>query len=269
MISRAIAFASAMSEPTSSPSQSVRPLRPTTVRRGSTTKSRAPLRTPLRTWWKKIGCVSRAFEPQRRIDVRLLDLPVGRRAAARSEHRRQTDDAGGVSGAVAAVDVVGADHLARELLRQEVHLVGRLRAGEDPEGRRRVRARIARRRPSAARSSASSQVAGRSSPSVAHERRRQAALRGCSHWFPSESLCGTGVAAKPHDTGVLGPAWVLSVARRPPGRSAAGRSVVGRSARGSAARRPRGASPGVAPADGVHGRLCPPRAGVRQREDPA
>ena len=117
--------------------------------------------TPLRRWWKKIGCVSRAFEPQRRIDVRLLDLPIGRRAAARSEHRRQTDDAGRVSGAVAAVDVVRAHDLARELLGEEVHLVRRLRAREDPEGRRRVRRASRGRRPSAARSSASSQVAGR------------------------------------------------------------------------------------------------------------
>ena len=37
------------------------------VRRGSMTKSRAPLCTPLSRWWKKIGCVSRALEPQRRI----------------------------------------------------------------------------------------------------------------------------------------------------------------------------------------------------------
>src|SRR5207253_8940607 len=34
------------------------------VRRGSTAYSRAPLRTPRSRWWKKIGCVSRAFEPQ-------------------------------------------------------------------------------------------------------------------------------------------------------------------------------------------------------------
>ena len=29
--------------------------------------SRAPLRTPFSRWWKKIGCVSRAFDPQSRI----------------------------------------------------------------------------------------------------------------------------------------------------------------------------------------------------------
>ena len=37
------------------------------VRRGSTAYSRAPLRTPRRRWWKKIGCVSRALLPHRTI----------------------------------------------------------------------------------------------------------------------------------------------------------------------------------------------------------
>ena len=97
--------------------------------------------------------------------VRLLDLAVRRRPAARSEHRRQTDDARCVSGAVTRVDVVRAHHLARELLRQEVHLVRRLRAREDPERRRRVRL-AGPREPAATVSSASSQEAGRSaSPS--------------------------------------------------------------------------------------------------------
>ena len=66
MISRAIVFESAMSEPTSRPSQRSAHCAEA-VRRGSTTISRAPLCTPLRRWWKKIGCVSRAFEPQRRM----------------------------------------------------------------------------------------------------------------------------------------------------------------------------------------------------------
>ena len=66
MISRAIVFESAMSEPTSSPSQRSAQSADG-VLRGSTAKSRAPLRTPLRRWWKKIGCVSRAFEPHRRM----------------------------------------------------------------------------------------------------------------------------------------------------------------------------------------------------------
>ena len=40
------------------------PTRPSDVRRGSTAYSRAPLWTPRRRWWKKIGCVSRALLPQ-------------------------------------------------------------------------------------------------------------------------------------------------------------------------------------------------------------
>ena len=66
MISRAIVCESAMSEPTSSPSQRSAHAADE-VRRGSTTNRRAPAWTPLRRWWKKIGWVSRAFEPQRRM----------------------------------------------------------------------------------------------------------------------------------------------------------------------------------------------------------
>src|SRR5215207_7522814 len=36
------------------------------VRRGSTTYNRAPFWIPLRRWWNQIGCASRAFEPQRK-----------------------------------------------------------------------------------------------------------------------------------------------------------------------------------------------------------
>src|SRR4029079_11430320 len=55
--------------------------------------------------------------------IRLLDLLIGRRATARTEYRRQTDDARSVSSAVARVDVVRPHHRADELLGQEVHLV--------------------------------------------------------------------------------------------------------------------------------------------------
>ena len=77
-------------------------------------------------------------------EIGLLDLLVGAGAAPGPEHRRQTDDAGCVSGPVAAVDVVRADRDARELLRHEVHLVRRLRAAEQAE-----RVRAARRNRSA------------------------------------------------------------------------------------------------------------------------
>ncbi len=63
MISRAIVFESAMSVPTSIPSQRS-PNAADSVRRGSTTTSRAPHSSPRRTWWKKIGWAARAFEPQ-------------------------------------------------------------------------------------------------------------------------------------------------------------------------------------------------------------
>src|SRR5215207_2348272 len=66
MISRAIAFARAISDPTSSPSQ-LSAHSADEVRRGSIAYRRAPLWTALRTWWKKIGCVSRALLPQRTI----------------------------------------------------------------------------------------------------------------------------------------------------------------------------------------------------------
>src|SRR5581483_3292 len=63
--------------------------------------------------------------------VRVTDLLVGARAAACTEHRRQTDDAGRVSGSVTAVDVVGVQDDPCELLRGVVELVRRLRAAED------------------------------------------------------------------------------------------------------------------------------------------
>src|SRR3990170_3093874 len=61
-ISRAIVFESAMSDPTSIPSHRSAHCAEV-VLRGSTTIRRAPFRMPFRTWWKKIGCVSRAFDP--------------------------------------------------------------------------------------------------------------------------------------------------------------------------------------------------------------
>ena len=75
--------------------------------------------------------------PPEQDDVRFLDLPVGVRPPTGPEHRRQTGDTRRVSRAVAAIDVVAAEHHARELLRDEVHLVRALGATEHPE---RVRA---------------------------------------------------------------------------------------------------------------------------------
>ena len=66
MISRAIAFASATSLPTLRPSH-VSAHCADVVRRGSIAYMRAPLWIAFSTWWKKIGCASRALEPQSRI----------------------------------------------------------------------------------------------------------------------------------------------------------------------------------------------------------
>jgi hypothetical protein len=62
MISRPTALASAMSVPTSSGSHSSAHWA-VDVRRGSTEYIRAPFFNPCNTWWKKIGCVLRAFDP--------------------------------------------------------------------------------------------------------------------------------------------------------------------------------------------------------------
>jgi hypothetical protein len=60
-------------------------------------------------------CLAR-IRPPKNDEVSLLDLPVGARAAAGSENRRQTGDAGGVSSAIATVDVVASHHRAGEFL---------------------------------------------------------------------------------------------------------------------------------------------------------
>lgn len=67
-------------------------------------------------------------------DVDFLDLPVGDRPSSCSEDRRQTDDAGSVSGSIAGVDIVRPHHRPGEFLRQVVDLVGGFRAREHAEG---------------------------------------------------------------------------------------------------------------------------------------
>jgi hypothetical protein len=71
--------------------------------------------------------------------VGLGDLLIRARAAARSEYRRQTGDAGSVSGAVAAVDIIAPHDSARELLREKIQFVGRLGAAEQAESVRSAR----------------------------------------------------------------------------------------------------------------------------------
>ena len=77
--------------------------------------------------------------------VGLFDFLVRSCAATRSEDRRQTGDAGSVSGAVTAIDVVAADNDAGKLLAQEIQFVGCLGAAE--EGRLPLLPRRSRRPP--------------------------------------------------------------------------------------------------------------------------
>ena len=67
MISRATAFASGMSVPTSSPSQRSAHCADGGAARVDDDQLRAACARAFSTWWKKIGCASRAFEPQRTI----------------------------------------------------------------------------------------------------------------------------------------------------------------------------------------------------------
>src|SRR5580765_5992984 len=71
-------------------------------------------------------------------DIGLLDLLEGASAPPGSKHSRQTDDARSVSGPVAAIDIVAADHHAGKLLGHEVHFVGALGATKKPKGARAV-----------------------------------------------------------------------------------------------------------------------------------
>src|SRR5262249_34041408 len=109
-------------------------------------------------------------------DIRLLSLPVGARPAARPEDRRQTDDAGGVSGSVAAVDVVRAENRAREPLGEVVDLVGRLRTGEEAD---RAGTLLGPDAPESLRGAVERLVPGRGaqSPALAHHRLRQPDVR--------------------------------------------------------------------------------------------
>ena len=100
MISRAIVCESAMSVPTSSPSQPSAHLRRRRAPRIDDVEPRAVVHALEQVVEEDRMRLTGVRAPQED-DVRLLDLAVGRGPAARTEHCRQTDDAGRVSGAVA------------------------------------------------------------------------------------------------------------------------------------------------------------------------
>src|SRR5262249_31581284 len=65
--------------------------------------------------------------------IRVLCLAVRGSTTTSSKYVHQTGDTRSVSGSITGIDVVGADHRAHELLRDEVHLVGRAGAGKHAE----------------------------------------------------------------------------------------------------------------------------------------
>jgi hypothetical protein len=72
--------------------------------------------------------------------IGLFDFAIGTCSAARSEDRRQTGDAWGVSSPVATIDVVAPDNRSNEFLCDVVQLVGGFRAAEHAERLRPARA---------------------------------------------------------------------------------------------------------------------------------
>ena len=163
MISRAIVLESAMSVPTFSPSQTSAQ-RAELVRRGSTQYSRAPLRTPVMTWWKKIGWVSRAFEPQRMMTSvsstsRYEDVPP---PAPKTVARPTTEGACQVRLQESMLFVPIATRMNFWAMKFISFVALEHENMPTEPGPLAV---TARRNPSAARSSASSQDAGRNRPS--------------------------------------------------------------------------------------------------------
>jgi hypothetical protein len=79
-------------------------------------------------------CLSGVASPEDN-EIRLLDFTVGGRPAACSKNRRQTGDAGGVSGSVTAINIVATNCRPDELLCGVVDLIGGLGAAEHPERR--------------------------------------------------------------------------------------------------------------------------------------
>ena len=72
---------------------------------------------------------SRVRSPQQD-DVRFFDFAIRACSTTRSEDRRQTGDARGMSSPVTAIDIVGAHDAANEFLRHIVQFIGGLGATE-------------------------------------------------------------------------------------------------------------------------------------------
>jgi hypothetical protein len=74
-------------------------------------------------------CFPRIGTPEQD-NLGVFSFAIGTGAAARSEDRRQTGDAGGVSCAITTINVVRSHHGADKLLRRVVQLIGGFGATE-------------------------------------------------------------------------------------------------------------------------------------------
>jgi hypothetical protein len=82
-------------------------------------------------------CVAGVRTPEE-YQLGFFNFAIRTRPSARSEDRRQTGDAGGVSSAVATVNIVGADYRSNEFLRRVIQFVGGFRATEHAKSARAV-----------------------------------------------------------------------------------------------------------------------------------
>ena len=112
MISRPMALASEMSEPTSSPSHTFGPARGAGAPRVHHIELRAVAHALQHMVEEDRMRLPRVRAPQQD-DVRVFHLAIRTGPASRTEYRRQTGDARGVSSTVAAIDIVGAHHRLR------------------------------------------------------------------------------------------------------------------------------------------------------------
>ena len=103
------------------------------MRRGSITSSGVPRSAACRMRAPMTGCASLAFAPATTMQLRGLDVVVARARRSRAGRHAQRLGGAAVTHARTAVDVVAAEHRAKQLLQQVGGLVGRARRGQEAE----------------------------------------------------------------------------------------------------------------------------------------
>ena len=186
MISRPTAFASAMSVPTSRPSHRSAHCADGGAARVDDDELRAAMHSLQHVVEEDRMRLAGIRAPEHDQVRTLAQLLVGACPAACTEHRRQTDDARSVSGAVAAIDVVRVQGETRELLSGEVQLVRGLGAAEETGHRAPVVARCESR----PRRDRAPRPSLRSSALRSHGRAVRSAWCNAEAWFEYRRVCG-------------------------------------------------------------------------------